>query len=716
MSTIAELDAPEVWSGEQPPAPNTIRARGLLNTWCLLLAASVLLAAMSLPLLVGRVYTKDDLGEFHLPLRAFYAEQLGRGEAFDWMPSLYCGFYLTGEGQLGGYHPWHWLLYRCLPLPVAFDLELLATYPFLLIGSFLWLRRMRLRTDAALWGGLVFAMSGFSLTRFVHPNAMGVIAHIPWMLWAEEVALTEPRGKRRIAAVAAIGLLTASQILLGYPQYVWFSLLAELAVVVCHAERSKPFFKTVQLLVVTKLLGLAIGAVQLLPTVDALAASTRESVDAEFVNSGSMPLLNLVQLFAPYLFVHRVVGQNTHELACYLGAAPTLIILWLVVGLWKKDRAARAARWPLALAGFAILLAMGQDGGLYQLQTWLPVVGRFRFPCRALVLANLAAAVAAAIGWRLLNREQIQTSNKESADSAIGSAPFWCGAVISTAFAITGPWLWSEHVAATWLVALGPMLFAIAALLLTQLNRGHHWAAIGLILLTLIDLGGYGLSYSVWPQSMPLADFVAGAPCPPQSHQGRVVAEVRPGESIRVGNRMLLAGVQRADGYAGLEPARSLDFSKHSHLQLAGVAWVFQSSAPSWQQVDDSDPRFALTTGSPDEEGEAIAVVADRPGTIELTVNAEQPTTLIVRESFHPGWQATIDGRIVPVMRASGNFLSCLVPQGASHVTLSFQPASLRYGKACSLAGLGLLIGLLVVLAWPLVSRHAPSSKSACYE
>ena len=49
-------------------------------------------------------------------VRAFFAEQLARGEPFDWMPQLYSGFYLTGEGQGGTYHPWHLLLYRCLPL------------------------------------------------------------------------------------------------------------------------------------------------------------------------------------------------------------------------------------------------------------------------------------------------------------------------------------------------------------------------------------------------------------------------------------------------------------------------------------------------------------------------------------------------------------------------------------------------------------------------
>ena len=69
-----------------------------LIVWSLA-AGLLLLVAMAGPFLAGRVCTADDLGAFHLPLRAYYSEQLAQGESFDWMPQLFCGFYVTGEGQ-----------------------------------------------------------------------------------------------------------------------------------------------------------------------------------------------------------------------------------------------------------------------------------------------------------------------------------------------------------------------------------------------------------------------------------------------------------------------------------------------------------------------------------------------------------------------------------------------------------------------------------------
>lgn len=271
----------------ESPADRTQRD---LFAWSLL-AGLVLLAALAGPFFAGRVYTRDDLGAFHLPARAFYAEQLARGEPFDWMPQLYSGFYLTGEGQAGTYHPLHRVLYRYLPLRAALGWESLATYPFMLIGTWLFLRRRLKRRDAAMLGSLLFTFCGFNLLHFPHPNAVAVVAHVPWLLWAIDVVLVDSRRRRVSMAMAGIALLTGSQLLLGYPQYVWFSLLTEAAYAVfvfsrrkyvarkgCHGRSTcaggagrtdGPWAR----LVIAKSCGLLLGGVQLLPTLDALALS-----------------------------------------------------------------------------------------------------------------------------------------------------------------------------------------------------------------------------------------------------------------------------------------------------------------------------------------------------------------------------------------------------------------------------------------------------------
>ncbi len=197
------------------------------SLWLASAAGSLLLlAALGYPFLAGCFSTMDDLGNLSLPLGDFYARQLSRGQPPDWNPSLYCGFYFSGGGG-GTYHPLKMLVYRLLPLPAAFGLEAWIGYPLMLAGTWLWLRRRLGRADAAMIGSLGFTFSSFNLLHFIHPTIVLTTAHIPWLLWAIDGLLTS-RGRWPPAVYAAVlALVTGSQILLGFPQVVWFSLISE---------------------------------------------------------------------------------------------------------------------------------------------------------------------------------------------------------------------------------------------------------------------------------------------------------------------------------------------------------------------------------------------------------------------------------------------------------------------------------------------------------
>ena len=75
--------------------------------------------------------------------------------------------------------------------------------------------------------------------HFVHPNAIAIIAHLPWLLVAIDVELRSDDRRQKAWAGAAIALLTGSQLLLGYPQFVWFSWLAEIAYLVWRATAKR---------------------------------------------------------------------------------------------------------------------------------------------------------------------------------------------------------------------------------------------------------------------------------------------------------------------------------------------------------------------------------------------------------------------------------------------------------------------------------------------
>ncbi|MFW6124653.1 MAG: hypothetical protein ACOC46_00785 [Pirellulales bacterium] len=726
-----------------------------LFAWSLL-TGLLLLMGLAGPFFAGRVYTYDDLGAFHLPARAFYARQLQRGEPFDWMPHLYSGLYLTGEGQAGTYHPLHLLLYRLLPLRAATAWECLAGYPVMMAGAFLLLRRKLRRRDAAMFGAVVFAFSSFNLLHFVHPNAVAVVAHIPWMLWTLDVMLLDSPRRRVTLAQTGYAALTGSQLLVGYPQYVWFSLLTEAAYVAfvvlrrletrdgCSAAPACPAgVGRVRLpwtrLVMAKTCGVMIGWVQVLPTIDALAHSTRHGAGVSFAETGSLHPLNLLQLVAPYLLTDRVTGSNTHELGLYAGAVPLLLAVWAITRRRRLGRQGPLAMAAGAFALAALLMALGRYAGFYRWQTCLPLVGSFRFPCRYLVLFQSGLAVLAALGFALLVREHLEARGRrgEASDRPTGlplrrrrgpSKAVWLIIAGSSAAvaAIALPWAGGSDVATWPLVIVGPLLLGGGAALMALAAGGQRWALIALVLYTGVDLGIYGMTYGVYPGSQRPERYLLGVTRPPRPHAKVATAPRQPNQAgPRTGNQVTLTGGRRADGYAGLEPASHAPLDSLAALRVAGVEWVrnrpatrridgLQPYDEHWLRVPDPLPRARLVTearvscqperaigqidmargavvacpiGLPGGEPGSAALTADRPG--RLTIEVQSPTRqlLVVSERFDPGWQAWIGGQPRPVLRVNGDYLGCLVGPGRQRVVLAFRPPSLRWGRMVSLLG-----------------------------
>lgn len=731
-----------------------------LVAWSVL-AGLLLLAALAGPFFAGRIYTADDLGAFHLPIRAFYADQLANDQPSDWMPQLFSGFYLAGEGQAGIYHPLHQLLYRFLPLRAALAWEYLLPYPLMMLGMWLLLKRRLGRSDAAMLGGLLFAFCTFNLLHFIHPNAIEIIAHIPWLLWAIDVALVDSRRRQVALACALIALLTGSQLLLGYPQFVWFSLVAEFSYVIfletAHRYTARIgcdlcatcnecvgcTVDTWPRVVIAKGIGLLIGGVQLLPSLDALQHSARQSVDADFAFWGSLHPLNLLQLVAPYMFADRVWGDSPHEFGVYVGAVPLILVVWLVARQGELGPLTRLAWATIGFAMLMLLLAFGQYGFLYRITTWLPLIGNFRCPCRYLVLFQLAVTVVATIGFMLVLRQNEQVRRQQAQGVQYHHRnfwlavwrdfePLWCLVGFAAAVAVAGIKLRHEsYVAPISAVLLGPLLLAAAATLVALAVRGYSFALVGLILLAALDLGYYGMSYSVYSRNAHLDDFVASASTPPGEPDGRVVASLyrvdEPGP--RMGDLMTLAGWSRADGYAGLEPRRQLDYRLLPALRVAGVRWVQRNPSTAdiaglkpyddvWLEVPDPLPRVRLVTqaktttdpaadiasvcpdttvlcemplGLPTSEPGKAVLAAERPGQLEIEVDAPASQWLVVAESYHAGWQAVVDDQPQEVYRVNGDFMGCVVGPGKHRVMLTFKPGSLNRGWITSYVGLSLL-------------------------
>ena len=667
---------------------------------------TALCVPLLIPLLTGRVFVWDDLGAFHLPVRHLYREALRAGDSILWSPAFFSGVYLFGEGQAGMAHPFHWFLYRLLPLSVAFNIELIAAYVSALAGMWTLLRRWT-STEASLFGAMVFAFSGFNLLHLGQMNAVGVAAHLPWLLLATHALVTSANRRTRAVAFAGIVLLIASQLLLGYPQYVWLNLFADVWFVAwllrngAQVSRLAPMTTAVAL-------GVCVGGVQLLPTFDALRQSVRATSTLEFRLIYSLPPFELVQIVSPYAMA--TVG---HDFGIYDGAFCTVAIAWLFVR-WPDLKRRDVVVGLLMFAAVALLLALGRHGAIYPLLARVPGPASFRAPARFILLVHLACAGIAALvfddlagaargGHVPARRFWPLTIPVLLSATVTGIAATLAGSEWATAHSLDFSSAGRASFGSTLLLGM-TLLFVMAA-------RGARWVIPAIAVLATFDMGVWGYRYA-WRITPPATiDAVTSSASVPEA--------AVPGDSLlpiagqaKV-NLPVLRGFRLAGGYLGLNPRSTLEHDDPLSQRLAGVAW--RAEDRGWVRVPDAMPRARMVSevrvseriaedvrhvdissvalvmrsvaglsGSP---GHA-RVIGDRPGRIVVRASAPERQLLVLTERFHDGWRATSGDHDYPTLPVYGDYLACVVERGTHDITFAFEPASVRRGLWLTIGGL----------------------------
>lgn len=658
--------------------------------------SAALLVPLLVPLVTGRVFVYNDLSWFHLPLRHLYQQALRAGDTVLWTPAIFAGLYLHGEGQAGLFHPFHQLLYRLLPLQAAFNLELVASYPIAFGGMFWLLHRLRCSQAAALFGAMLFAFSGFTLLHHHHVNMVAVVAHLPWLLTAADVLMVDERRRVRTLAFAAIALILGSEILLGFPQAVWWSALTLAAFAVYRAAELTRW-RRLAACAGASAVGILLGGIQLLPTAEFAVQSTRMGVSSAFALTYAMHPYNLLQLWSPYFFARGAYSATDfmwfHDFGIYSGAILPIALIWVWL---RRDALRERRRLVIALTAFAalmLILALGRYGGLAALLAHVPVLQSLRAPVRYIVLVQFALTILAAIAFDDL----LAIAGGRSALPARRMTALWIPAalgIVTTVALNTGLLPFGKHTFATAAAAApGVAIVVVATLLVYLAGRGRQWPIAALVVLTAIDLGAWGIRFIYREPSRAIDELTEHVPPPPDNPAATYASA--PSRGPYRPNVLVLRGYRLTSGYVALFPATTHPLDSDIARRLSGTRWSFaqdgtRHAADGWvERARLLDEHGRGPTGS-------ARVIVDRPGLLVVDVDAPARSILALTERFHGGWSAT-DGAALPTLRVEGDFLGCVVERGVHRVTLRFMPRSFVYGALASALGAALLAGVLIV-------------------
>jgi hypothetical protein len=92
-------------------------------------------------------------------------------------------------------------------------------------------------------------------------------------------------------------------------------------------------------------------------------------------------------------------------------------------------------------------------------------------------------------------------------------------------------------------------------------------------------------------------------------------------------------------------------------------------------------------------EREQVRFDVYRPGHLEMDVHLEAPGLVTVAQTYFPGWQATVDGKPAPVLRANRAMQAIPVPSGQHRINLHYECRPLWIGAFLSALGWFLVLG-----------------------
>jgi len=372
------------------------------------------------------------------PWRQLAVEQIQGGHWPLWNPYLGAGTPLAANLQTAAFYPLN-LLFLLMPVERAFGWALALHVALAGLFAYYLGRTLGLGRFGALVIGLAYGLGGYLIAHWVFPSMVYAIAWLPLLVALAE-KIVRPSVSSRLAPVVLLAVAIALQLLAGHAQTSFYSLLIVAAFALWRLiqHRGNGMVRRALLTALAVLLGLALAAVQLLPTAELTAHSQRAGplADLQFAHELSFWPWRLITLVAPDFFGNPARGEywayGTYwEEAAFVGILPLLLAILAVFRRgWRRrpcsgqspgDKQDSAPSSPaltlvpffVTLSLLAILLALGNHTPIYPLLfRYVPGFGLFQAPARLMIGYALGMAVLAGVGAQVASDVRIRPGRR----------------------------------------------------------------------------------------------------------------------------------------------------------------------------------------------------------------------------------------------------------------------------------------------------------------
>ncbi|HMK38447.1 MAG TPA: hypothetical protein VK569_03845, partial [Bacteroidota bacterium] len=261
-------------------------------------------------ILLQEAWMWEDMMYFSYPVRVFAATSMALGHLPLWNPYSFSGMPFLADIQTTVlYIPCVVLAFFVSDGGLSFYwLELMVIAHYVLAGWAMYLlaSSLDLKRAPALFAGATYMLSGFMITHAIHQQIITMVAWYPLITMLFRIALTQARWRSAFLCALVLGHSTFA----GYPQlslYFHAFLLGYFLFILLSSRREGGLLSRPVLITALKAgmivgLGLAVAAIQLLPTAELAELSQRAQIAYEKSTEGSLAWSQLLTLFIPKLF------------------------------------------------------------------------------------------------------------------------------------------------------------------------------------------------------------------------------------------------------------------------------------------------------------------------------------------------------------------------------------------------------------------------------
>ena len=300
-------------------------------------------------------------------------------------------------------------------------------------------------------------MMMFSGQYFLHGYA-GHLPHLAVMVWVPLIFLATdaPADGRRWTWVLVGAAALALEILAGHPQYVFYTGITLGLYAFCHFLTSRHRLHMATGLIAMGILGIGIGAVQLLPGIAAAKENVRiGGLPYEMAAQFSVGPEQWMTFLAPYVFghLHAASGATGSTNSFYLGYGYLWELSFFVsitglllacVGLVKTGRANRIT--CIIIIALLCAISAGKFLPLHRLlYDHLPFFNSFRVPAKFMFFVSLLLAMLAAEGVTAIGKDlSLRSARMAGAGTAVLAAALLAvaGALVIQGDRAGGLWDW----------------------------------------------------------------------------------------------------------------------------------------------------------------------------------------------------------------------------------------------------------------------------------